>query len=528
MGMLETTGTQTRSLRWSWPSLFSALLFLSAPQSSLANIVRIDSDEAARFSSLSAIRRYDRMNNDPTSNNFLLQSIEPLSSSSYSAKLTTQAANPVPLAQPFVFKSTCQATNTTVCSLALRTLETAGRKLAGALNIYTNISVSVNLYSNCAVDATKCNDVSLQNILGAATPATFFEGRPVDGPQVTDTYYAYPQALVKQMRISASLAYSEFDIVANFNMDSPFYYSAGSTPINSSLVDFEWVALHELTHGLGLDSMIARYDSYPFLLPTLTLSTINNVSSVTGYIPLSIFDRDIEIANPTSFTTRYWRELGATVATYLPAGVGGTAGTSPSLTSFLATFNASAGAARTAAGDLMRGATFSSRALLYNPPIDNDANLQPGSLFLQTYAGEYRDGSSIAHVDQSYQDSVNFIMTPTIGPGRGALLSNYIAQRNASASYPSNCIFGGYGTGILGMLQNMGYATPFQPLQRGLQIKGATAPTPLPRKASQTPTPKSTSAATGSSSGSTHTLVGDQIIHALIATFLASIALLLV
>ena len=74
-----------------------------------------------------------------------------------------------------------------------------------------------------------------------------------------DTQYLYPQALVKQSITDVEPPFSDVDIIAEFSSDADWYFKQDNGTINSTQYDFEFVAAHEFTHGLGFGSAFIEY-----------------------------------------------------------------------------------------------------------------------------------------------------------------------------------------------------------------------------------------------------------------------------
>jgi Secretion system C-terminal sorting domain len=92
-----------------------------------------------------------------------------------------------------------------------------------------------------------------ENVLGAANPASWRNGRYFQGALKTSTWY--PMALAEKLNGIALNAPEEADIEAIFNGSfKNWYYGDGASPSNQ--YDFTSVVLHELGHGLGFTGLI--------------------------------------------------------------------------------------------------------------------------------------------------------------------------------------------------------------------------------------------------------------------------------
>lgn len=164
----------------------------------------------------------------------------------------------------FIFEIKCSA-SPLVCSRMTATLKSAGTRLSKILTIKVPILVSVNLESFGS---------SLTSVLGLAAPTSFGFGR-IDQSR---PFSSFPQALLKQ--INPATLYTGPDISARFNSDFNFYFKSSGQPITSDQYDFEYVACHEITHGLGfIDDFKSTFSDNPnptFLIPSFY------VDSATG------------------------------------------------------------------------------------------------------------------------------------------------------------------------------------------------------------------------------------------------------
>jgi len=175
-----------------------------------------------------------------------------------------------------------------LCEKAKSSFEKATQKIAIALKIKTPIIVQASLYSFCKYKGgSYCSNKS-SSIGSAAASAYHILSN-------NGTKYLYPQPLVKQMDDMG--IYLTTDITSDFNSDYSFYFS-GDNQIEDGQIDFEYVVIHELIHGLGFATAFQKYfslvakviDDQDFLSPGLSL--INN-TYVSSWRSIQIFDRNI-------------------------------------------------------------------------------------------------------------------------------------------------------------------------------------------------------------------------------------------
>jgi hypothetical protein len=346
---------------------------------------------------------------------------------------------------PFQLAWTCTADATT-CTKARDAFVRAGQRLQVALKITTPIVVKGTFRSFCQGQST----CALRNTLGQASAASFLLGP--DG-------YMYPQALYKHIS-SAPTQYAAQDIIAEFNSDFNFYFGDGK--IQPSQVDFELVLLHELVHGLGLTTSWNTWfkDAYPvdtsqdYLTPSFTVrmapgTSSQNIQNINfgNWQPLQAFDRAMATQAGKSLIENYNR-------------VTAFSGSGAALPGFLTGFKVS-GDPYNAAKEVYSYATAGPRNLVYNVP--NEAQFASGeTIYLQTYANQYLQGSSIAHFDlQSYVNTPDFLMIPDVTNLTGQSLDEILARLSKDWAY------GVMGPRLLGVLGSMGWplqASPTSPL----------------------------------------------------------------
>ncbi|KAJ1551315.1 hypothetical protein HK096_001372 [Nowakowskiella sp. JEL0078] len=343
------------------------------------------------------------------------------------ASLKLASASVSPLANPFTIVSSCKISDTVACANALATLKLAAAKITSAFTFFQEIRVSVQFTSLCQSSLASCDS----RILGGAAPASYFDAKTSSD----SIYYSYPQALLKQLNIqdNVQIPYNDFDIVALFNMDANWRFSS-TNYTNSTQYDFERVAIHELSHGLGFDSSVNQWsDGFTFIGPSYKL---NNESNFNGWLSPTLMDRYIYI--PSS--SKKWMDMLKLVTSFT---------TSKKLneTQFLMQFSKS-GDPFSAAQQLYIVCTTSSKFIQYR-------TAENMSIYLQTTPGNFLQGTSIVHVDQAtYSASAEFLMTPEV-PLDNLSIEPLIAKYNASY-----IMIGPYGVQTLNILKHFGYATP--------------------------------------------------------------------
>jgi hypothetical protein len=197
---------------------------------------------------------------------------------------------------PFSIDFTCEAgVDATKCRQAQAGFISAGNRIAQILAFPQTVKVKAIFKSFCNGNREGC---TLADTLGQASPAAYFSARP---ESENESWYFYPQALVKQVMHDIQLVYNDYDILAEFNSDFNFWFANETTQaITPDQTDFEFVVSHEFTHGLGFDTAWSQWGSlfpsaasarsYLAPLPFISGSTVST-ASVPNWQPLTIFDR---------------------------------------------------------------------------------------------------------------------------------------------------------------------------------------------------------------------------------------------
>jgi hypothetical protein len=305
------------------------------------------------------------------------------------------------------------------CQIAKQALESAGNRIAQMLVITKPITVKATFAPFCAPDDKQCTKSN--SLGGAVYGASFIGTRPNDAQ-----FVVFPQALVKQLPKSDRLVYTEPDIIARFNSDYPFYFRNNSQIMNKSLYDFEYGAVHELTHGLGFGSGLIQYSSlynFPisgFLAPNIyTRGKQQDIYSL--FNPIDCFDSFIT-------GTHRFEELGKSMVNFPKQ--------SSSLSDFIDKFQKSDNIeyAKKAYQESRRG-----QNTLHFKTIDGDKI----ALFSPI---QFQQGSSISHVDEQNINTAEFLMVPNLSPG--LKLESMMKKSNSKKVY---------GPRTLGIMKSIGW-----------------------------------------------------------------------
>jgi hypothetical protein len=344
------------------------------------------------------------------------------------------------------------------CAAARQCLELAGTEIGRLLQISNPIKVKASLKPLTT------------GILGQAGPSSMFP--VIMGGQSQNI----PVALLKQLNVNKNPVLPSFDILVDFNSRQKWYFATNPATKKRDAFDFELVAAHELTHGLGFISNLGKTENIPgigqVLVPTLVRVRGNKIA----FQPPSVLD--IGLRNQNSKLIDHLNKI---EQEFLKSGLG--------LTQFR-TFLAQNGVARQAARQIFQ---MSTSQLGYQ--------VKDGS-FVPMFTPPQFSRSSRSHLDSPFLKTPDFLMASSI------------SNNKFKADLKLTRI---YGPVTLQMLESFGWPTVNNPTVQSVQMdqdlsKRSTVktqnssraprrtarnpqsrPTPTPRRVTKTPTaPKRT------------------------------------
>ncbi|KAI8801584.1 hypothetical protein BJ742DRAFT_577231 [Cladochytrium replicatum] len=381
-----------------------------------------------------------------------------------SAKLRTNAK--VVASQAFNITTRCGVTDAQASSLqGIPTAAELCKYITAAITrASTRLMSAVNIYSTINVDVNITSVGTFNNVLGSAGPASYFRAGRGTNPSA---FYLYPQALVKQLRTSISnIQYSPADIVAVFYIDKRWWFPELGRTIAATENDFEGVALHELTHGLGMvsrfitiseivDSSLLTAETQKLLLPPVITSTPQGdvVPSLQSWQPLAVFDSHLFVASNNRSLADYARSI----AVNFPIA---TSRSTPQ--SFYGDLVSAVGQDAFAAMKALYSLATTPGAVKFA-----NASTDPSSYVVST-TNPFEKGSNLHHVDSSYDSTQDFLMTPTVKYA-GSTLTDLVNSRfgNALASFTggggTNASFAPIGPAVSLVLESIGWPTARSP-----------------------------------------------------------------
>ncbi|ORX50157.1 hypothetical protein DM01DRAFT_1337832 [Hesseltinella vesiculosa] len=468
-----------------------------------------------------------------------------------------------------LFQLTCQVQDDAYCKKVYDNIRLALLEFANVVSIQQAITIQINYYSFC-------QDTCANASLGWGTPSSEYILHQ-DG---VDLNHAYPQALAKQLVVPTYNTEVWLDTDVNIALNHDYYLSTvdydiaavngwngtGVPPggsywyfndssygnytmnIESYQVDFRYLVLHQLIHGLGFLSSWAGYFSSqtsPFhelvagMMPDDQLQWITpgmhwKVPSdggpiyITGFQQTLLFDKFLLGVNQSSAAPTNMSEIGFSMLNFCVND------NQEFILYFLQSFNSSSQA--TVAHQLYNmlsnpgGLVFN----LPNPTINNsiyltnsylnasykNMTLSTGLDLLNAPLEQFDDTSSrptaaISHLDIAYNGTVDFLMVQQLVQGSSLeqLVQTYYQSLPVNITYnvttgPNYATTTNYmspiGPGILRMLDAMGYSTILTPTK---YVTNSNASTPRFRSncgdsnANNNPSPKSPSLSPSSSAG---------------------------
>ncbi|KAI9263715.1 hypothetical protein BY458DRAFT_438638 [Sporodiniella umbellata] len=462
--------------------------------------------------------RDERVNKTITEPSFVSYSITPtpIYSTVLNQTLNGTAFQYINTSDPLVqYDLECKS-DEAYCSKISKAVGAAIDEFTRVVNVKNSLLIKVTYYSFCEVACS--NDTYGWGIPTSQFTLPFEEG--------ADLNYVYPQALAKQLApYSSTSVWSQYDVEITINHDvymnavdseeewnstkvppnGKFWFSSDSDILDYQ-IDFRIIVLHELLHGLGLLSAWAAYFSTnksPFkslvegIIDPLELQIVTpgpywyinqdtGPAYITGFQPTMIFDKylmviDSSFSNTTQITslsTLSFDMQNFCVNTKNDAFI----------INFIRLFNAAnqSSTAHKLWVSLSQPGTL--RFQFQPSQVENSTyNLNPylnqtyRSMTLMTGQNLFsevayettdpainRPGLTLAHLDDSYVDTVDFLMTQEypVGKTLDTLVVQYygtippILYNSTSNNTKKQLVYRSpIGPGVLRMLDSIGYST---------------------------------------------------------------------
>ncbi len=359
----------------------------------------------------------------------------------------------------------CEISDKALCNKAQQAFENAVNYISKVISTKRPIVVRAAFVSFCQ-SVGKCDD----DTLGHASASRYWSTR--DGFEGNSNFW-YPQALVKQLS-DTDLIWEGEDITIKFNSDVPnrqeykrqnlrrFWFKDDKKPIQPPQFDFEYVALHELMHGLGLmtlwtTEMTKFTNAKKILTPSFEISIHNYANGTkeqvfSGFRPPHIYDRFIVNAKTGQPVFKSFQVLSQNKLTHdMP------------MKKFEEVLHSKEVHQETSS---MYQMTTTPDAIEIRLPklTDNQARAfkkagvsmssDPMSIKLHTRYKEFREGSTLSHFDQdAYKGQADFLMRPEAQSGVRLL---GITPKD---KFP-------VGPGTMRLLQAIGYELNEEPLPK--------------------------------------------------------------
>ena len=347
--------------------------------------------------------------------------------------LKKSLASKIIVDSPFKVTMTCTGVTNLACAYAKASIEAALSKISKAFDFRKQVSVNAKFRSFCAGRPSGCD---LNNVLGQASPASLYLANRV-GEQ---TSVWYPQGLVKQLITTRIVQFDEYDIFAEFNSDAPFYYPSNpNSAMTKKQYDFEYIAAHELLHGLGFISFWRMYNSdlnpqitKPVFMPPVKCTAAPNImdSRCESWFGLSVFDKFLY----DSQTNASMFEMGKSITKYTVRNI---------------TFGK-----LTEAMSKVSSLSIPMNSALKLVTSESKLVFQDGNgTVIKLYApAEFKPSSSISHVDtDTYKASSDFLMAHDASSKLGVTFKNMINKPD---------IVGCLGPNTVQMMNAIGWPAP--------------------------------------------------------------------
>ncbi|KAI8086829.1 uncharacterized protein B0P05DRAFT_635537 [Gilbertella persicaria] len=396
----------------------------------------------------------------------------------------------------------CKA-DTVFCDKVSKAIAAAIDELTRVINIKNSLLILVKYHSFC-------EKICANDTFGWGSPTSQFTLPFEDG---ADLNYVYPQALAKQLApYSSTSVWSKYDIEIEINSDlylmdseeaNGKYWFVNESRITPDQIDFRYLVLHELLHGLGFLSSWAAYfwtKASPFrilvdgVIDPLELQLVTpgpywfihqdtGPAYVTGFQPNMIFDKYLVHMDPETNTNASLSDMAFDMQNFCVQN------SDAFIVNFLHAFNA-ANQSTTAHKLWLSLSQPETLQFRFQPPsIANSSynhipylqqtyqnmTLLTGNDLFQVFYFEQTDptinrpGLMISHLGDQYQNTVDFLMTQHYHVGQTLeILTNTFYQAIPSIDYHvslsngtrvTNKYKSPIGPGILRILDSIGYST---------------------------------------------------------------------
>ncbi|CAO3675581.1 unnamed protein product [Rhizopus stolonifer] len=412
----------------------------------------------------------------------------------------------------------CKA-DETFCNKVSKAVGAAIDEFTRVVNIKNSLLIKVSYYSFCEVACS--NDTYGWGIPTSQFTLPFEEG--------ADLNYVYPQALAKQLApYSSTSVWSQYDVEITINHDvymnavdmdqatedgwngskvpsNGKFWFLNDTEILDFQIDFRIIILHELLHGLGLLSAWAAYfltNKSPFkslvdgIIDPLELQLVTpgpywyinqdtGPAYITGFQPTMIFDKYLMVVDSSFSNTTQISSL-STLSFDMQNFCVDT-NNDAFIINFIRLFNA-ANQSTTAHKLWVSLSQPETLRFQFQPPQVANSSYNLNSYLNQTYQNmtlmtgknlftevSYettdpainRPGLMMAHLDDRYAETVDFLMTQDypLGNTLDTLVNRYYnaiphIRYNTTTNHTKVETYRSpIGPGILRMLDSIGYST---------------------------------------------------------------------
>ncbi|ORZ36979.1 hypothetical protein BCR44DRAFT_1049871 [Catenaria anguillulae PL171] len=220
----------------------------------------------------------------------------------------------------------CESPKPDFCAKAAESAKLACNRIQQSIKLREPINMLFTLFKPCNQDNPTPETCPLAGVVGLAGPVHSFPVRHKDDNQV----YMYPTVLLKQTDLvpqGLRVAWPRYDVLSAFNELQRYTFEDPAGQPDLTKNDMEYVATHEISHGLALGivssastvpagnkSLLApAHESYPAGSPPGEISLPFDFASQPGDLRMyrlsrpSIYDRFVTYTPPNGSRTRLLR-----------------------------------------------------------------------------------------------------------------------------------------------------------------------------------------------------------------------------
>ena len=363
----------------------------------------------------------------------------------------------------------CKIENTQLCDKAVSATIDAGKRIAKILHFYKPIQIKVTV-DPCTDAMTRKDSCGF----AALNDARLLLARSNEETEWT----RYPTALLKQLHLKKEPKWPEIDMEITFNERYKFWSKNDGGPIRQDEMDIEHIAAHELTHGLGFVSFmkVEEWQGRQLLSPVITKAPNNSqfyiMSPPSGYDRLlfdpktgkSLMDiakplvgKEIDLSNVTAL------QEALRIGTKLLSISKNRIAIRLSTQNTDAQFRISRIYPNRLSNETL--SRWETRPISFVEAAKLQSILQFHKLANAYVGKEFKEGASFCHLEEAYELTPNFLMSPKVDLNMGLSLDTII--RVNSLDWQINT-YGVYGYELAKIMTDIGWPSVIDPTRKKL------------------------------------------------------------